>query len=685
MANLHYEILTDPGQLQVSGKGKDEESPGAVHIVVSNPSASSVTLYELEVAVPFGNGKTHLTAHVDRIRARLGASTLSSSVGLSENWNGSTGTYRLEALSGVRLRKGEVLVIELTDFPVSSEEGLVRLSVAEDSHGRGPRADHLVTLSLLKHAPRVPRNFRADNTLLGPAEQVTLRWDGPEDLDYKIQGPVGSPQPVQQTSGAWHWSPKQGEEPKRDATYVLIATPKSPHQPGYYLTTTVHLRNPEFESVTATGGLSTPWVKGIRHEGRIEFTDAGAKVLDDQRAPGTVEAKAALAETVLATAGVTTPWVKGTDHEGRIRFTDRGAEILDTQQALGAAAADSATVNTLTAQVVTAGSATVDTLAAHTMTADSGTVNSLAAQAVTADTAVVRTGVSTPWVKGTGHEGRIRFTEQGAEILGSGQAPGTVAAATADVDSVRTGLVRGRDGGAGWVRFPADGITVGHGDGGDLGVVTAERVRVTGVNTTWVGDVDGGKGWIEFPRSGANVRRDGAQEWGTVAADKADLNGVNTAWVQGRTTADGWIEFPADGLNVFQGTGDRQWGTVAAGTADLNDVITHRARVKERLHLEGGLTVDGVLETQDGPPRLIVHGRLDAEGDVLASGTVTAAGDLTTKGILRVFGESRLRGKVNANGHLSVRNGESWILHTNDGKVAIQGDLRVHGAFRSDS
>ncbi|MEU8928041.1 hypothetical protein AB0D10_45310 [Kitasatospora sp. NPDC048545] len=35
---------------------------------------------------------------------------------------------------------------------------------------------------------------------------------------------------------------------------------------------------------------------------------------------------------------------------------------------------------------------------------------------------------------------------------------------------------------------------------------------------------------------------------------------------------------------------------------------THRARVRERLTLQGGLTVDNVLETQDGPPRLLVHG-----------------------------------------------------------------------------
>ncbi|MFB0627512.1 hypothetical protein [Streptomyces sp. AB3(2024)] len=548
MANLHYEILTDPAQLQVSGTGKDEESPGTVHIVVSNPNAWFVTLYDLAVTVPYGSGRDHLTVEPDRIEARVTRSTLSPTVDLAEKWDSTTGTYRLESSSGARLRRGEVIVIELTGFPVSSEEGLVLLSVAEESQGRGARNEHLVTLSLLKRAPKIPRNFRAEKTLSSPAERGTLRWDGPDGLNYKIQGPDGPAQTVPQRSGPdWSWSPKPGEEPKRDATYILIATPQSEHQPGYYLTTTVHLRSPEFESVTATHGLSTPWVKGTEHEGRIEFTEHGARILDDR------------------------------------------------------------------------------------------------------------------------------------------QAPGTVTAAALDVDTVSAALVRGRDGGAGWVRFPADGITIGHGPDGDLGVVTADRVRVNGINTTWVGDVDGGKGWIEFPQSGVNIRKDGTQEWGTVAADKADLTGINTSWVQGRTTADGWIEFPANGLNVFQGAGDRQWGTVAAGTADLNDVVTHRARVKERLNLEGGLTVDDVLETQDGPPRLIVHGRLDAQGEVLADRQVTVAGDLTTKGMLRVHGESRFRGKVNANGHLSVRNADAWIMHTNDGQISVQGDLRVHGAFRSDS
>ncbi|MBC3841888.1 hypothetical protein GXW82_21820 [Streptacidiphilus sp. 4-A2] len=182
-----------------------------------------------------------------------------------------------------------------------------------------------------------------------------------------------------------------------------------------------------------------------------------------------------------------------------------------------------------------------------------------------------------------------------------------------------------------------------------------------------------------------NVRKDGTREWGTVAAHRADLDGINTKWVQGPTAGDGWIDFPPAGLNVFQGAGDHQWGTVAAGKADLNDLLTRRGQIKERLTLQGGLTVDNVLETQDGPPRLIVHGRLDAEGEVNANRGVVVGGDLSTNGILRVHGESRFQGKVNANGHLSVRNGGAWILHTNDGQVSIQGDLRVHGAFRSDS
>ncbi|MEU7205368.1 hypothetical protein [Streptomyces sp. NPDC045470] len=542
MSNLHYEILTDPGQLQVSGTGKGEESPGTIYIVVSHPGPDPVEFRYLQLKVPHGTGEGDLTEDPSRITPpQIIRNNWRDQNHLESDWDPTTGMYTLRERAPARVivEKGDSLVLELKDFPVSPKEGLVQLSLAEYSKA-GLWKRHYITLSVLKRAPKEPRNFRAEQTLLAATEKVVLRWDGPADLDYQIQGPDKNPQPVQGSGPHWQWTPNPGDEPKRDATYILIAT-RAGQQPGYFLTTTVHLRTPEFDSVTATNGLRTPQIEG------------------------------------------------------------------------------------------------------------------------------------------TTHQGRISFTAQGTEILGNTQVQGTVSAVTADVDSVIASVVRGRDGDAGWIRFPSDGITVGHGAGADLGAVTADRIRVNGVNTAWVGDVDGGKGWIDFPQSGVNVHKDGTQSWGDLAADKADLNGVNTKWVQGPTADDGWIEFPAAGLNVFQGGGSRQWGTVAAGTADLTDLFTDRAQVKERLTLQGGLSVEDVLETQDGPPRLIVHGRLDAEDEVHTDQGVEVGGDLA------VQGDATVTGKTNANGHLAVRSDDGWIVHTDDGQVSVKGGLRVHGAFRSDS
>lgn len=548
MASLHYEILTEPAPLQVSDAG--EEHQGTVYIVVSNPTMDEVIWYSIEVRVPCGQADGDLTADPKTITARVERNTATKP---GEEpvvaWDDSTGVLTVTARPNALFQEAGSMALVLDGFPVSSAAGLVLLHVTERAANGARVQKNPVTLSLLKQLPTVPRNFRPRESLVAAGQDVVLQWDGPDTLTYWIQGPDGSPEMVtpKQGTGGWQWSPAAGREPKRDATYTLMATSPGRQQPGYFLTTTVHLRSPEFESVTATGGVRSPWVEG-------------------------------------------------TTDKGRITFTTTGAQIRDAAEALG-----------------------------------------------------------------------------------------TLSAARADTETVTATWVRGRESDAGWIRFPSDGIRVGRGGGEDLGTVTADKVSVNGINTQWVGDRDSGKGWVEFPRSGVNVRKDGNQDWGTVAADTADLNGINTKWVQGRTAADGWIEFPPSGVNVFQGAGSRQWGTVAADKADLNDVVTHRAQVKERLTLQGGLSVDNVLETQDGPPRLIVHGRLDAEGEVQANHTVTVNGDLSTLGMLRVQGESRFHGKVNAGAHLSVRNGHEWIIHTNDGKIAINGDLRVHGAFRSDS
>ncbi|MFE9796541.1 hypothetical protein ACFYRL_32965 [Streptomyces goshikiensis] len=540
MAALSYEILTDPVPLQTSGSDDAQTSvAGTVYIVVSNPTTDWVPWYQIEVVLPCGKEAGDLTDRPDMIKTGIEPYAVRFGDVPKDEWDAGTRTFTVSAALGGLFTPGDSMVLSLDGFPVSDKEGLVRLTVNEISGGDpgdGVRT-HPLTLSLLKRAPKAPRNFRPEEALVDGGENVILVWDGPDTLTYTIEGPDGLSVPVPQRSGPdWRWSPGPDDAPLRDATYTLVATSPDGRQPGYFLTTTVAVRRPEFEAVTATQGLFAP---------RIEGT------------------------------------------------TDKGVIVL---------------------------------------------------------------------------------TEDGVEVLAADGEPGLVSAGKADVEGVTTRWVRGRDAAAGWIEFPAAGLNV--------------------------------------------FRGEGDRTWGTVAADKADLNGINTAWVQGRDAAAGWIEFPAAGVNVFRGEGDRQWGTVAADKADLNDLVTDRARVKDRLTLDGGLTVTDVLETQSGPSRLIVHGRLDAEGELSAAQNVSIGGELSVSGELRasqsaevagtvvasdltvrgklrtnheqfkliVEGESLFREQANANGGLAVRNEHAgWLVHAKGEQVSIQGDLRVHGAFRSDS
>ncbi|MFD6464940.1 hypothetical protein [Streptomyces goshikiensis] len=540
MAALSYEILTDPVPLQTSGSDDAQTSvAGTVYIVVSNPTTDWVPWYQIEVVLPCGKEAGDLTDRPDMIKTGIEPYAVRFGDVPKDEWDAGTRTFTVSAALGGLFTPGDSMVLSLDGFPVSDKEGLVRLTVNEISGGDpgdGVRT-HPLTLSLLKRAPKAPRNFRPEEALVDGGENLILVWDGPDTLTYTIEGPDGLSVPVPQRSGPdWRWSPGPDDAPLRDATYTLVATSPDGRQPGYFLTTTVAVRRPEFEAVTATQGLFAP---------RIEGT------------------------------------------------TDKGVIVL---------------------------------------------------------------------------------TEDGVEVLAADGEPGLVSAGKADVEGVTTRWVRGRDAAAGWIEFPAAGLNV--------------------------------------------FRGEGDRKWGTVAADKADLNGINTAWVQGRDAAAGWIEFPAAGVNVFRGEGDRQWGTVAADKADLNDLVTDRARVKDRLTLDGGLTVTDVLETQSGPSRLIVHGRLDAEGELSAAQNASIGGELSVNGELRasqsaeiagavvasdltvrgklrtnheqfkliVEGESLFREQANANGGLAVRNEHAgWLVHAKGEQVSIQGDLRVHGAFRSDS
>lgn len=88
-------------------------------------------------------------------------------------------------------------------------------------------------------------------------------------------------------------------------------------------------------------------------------------------------------------------------------------------------------------------------------------------------------------------KGRAVFTPEGVDVQDQNHSDlGTLRAKKADVDSVTTGLVRGRTSDAGWIGFPDGGVGVHHGPTSAPGVITAERADVAGVNTRWVGNHD---------------------------------------------------------------------------------------------------------------------------------------------------------------------------------------------------
>jgi hypothetical protein len=119
---------------------------------------------------------------------------------------------------------------------------------------------------------------------------------------------------------SFSWSP--GSVPRRGTTYTLMAGtgPGQPQGQGYFLTTTVHARIPEFES-----GTRTPWAGGTTKKGHVTFSTAGVEVRDENGAWGTVSAdKADLNDLVTKRAEVKDQLTVGggmkVSHDGTLLF-----------------------------------------------------------------------------------------------------------------------------------------------------------------------------------------------------------------------------------------------------------------------------------------------------------------------------------------------------------------------------
>ncbi|MBC3841890.1 hypothetical protein GXW82_21830 [Streptacidiphilus sp. 4-A2] len=224
MASLNYEILTDPAP-QVPEAG--EESRGAVHIVVSNPTFNEVIWHSVEIRVPVGQADSDLTVDPKTVDVRVEQNTgTKPGEDPSVVWDDNTGVLTVTAKDNTYFREAGSMALVLDGFPVSSKPGLVLLHVTERAANGAYVQKHHATLSLLKQEARAPRNFRPEESLVAVGGDVLLRWDGPEGLDYQIQGPDGlleTVPPLAKSQTGWEWRPKPGQEPKRDATYTLIA------------------------------------------------------------------------------------------------------------------------------------------------------------------------------------------------------------------------------------------------------------------------------------------------------------------------------------------------------------------------------------------------------------------------------------------------------------------------------
>lgn len=344
-ALLNYAIVTDPTSLPASQPGMP--SVGRVYVVVSNPHLQPVTWNSIEVEV-----SGDLTSRPQDVSTSAEIDPPTPQVALDFRWDSSKRVFRVfvPPRLALTMSPGDSIVLKMENIVVSDTERLALLKIHEVAWGGDDRRAqpsggdfYSVTHALVKSAPKVPRNFRPDKSMVDvdAREDVVLRWDGPDNLAYWIQYPGGKvrvPQPpgprVTQRSYEWKVSPA----PKRGTTYTLVAGTDNPVQEGYFLTTTVHARIPEFES-----GTRTPWVEGTPNKGRVTFSAEGVEIRNQTGRWGTVAADKADVH------GVNTKWVQGrTADDGWIDFPKSGVRVFrDGQNELGTLKAEKADLDDL--------------------------------------------------------------------------------------------------------------------------------------------------------------------------------------------------------------------------------------------------------------------------------------------------------------------------------------------------
>jgi hypothetical protein len=290
---LDYAVITDPASLVASGP--DGPSVGTVYLIVSNSHAADVRCTSIEVMVP-----AELTSAPESISARIEPDFTVSWEDPRFAWDSADGVFRVTSptttTGAFTVPEGGCMVLVLENVRIDATAGLVLLQLSETAGGgEGSVGEQIrtVKLGLLAKSPNpkkpssdLPRNFRPEKSVVDAGTEVVLLWDGPNDLVYTIRHPYGKDETVPQ--GTYRWSPAPDTAPQRGTTYTLVATSRSGPEPPYFLTTTVHLRNPTFETLTATVGTRTPLIQGTESHGYLTFSSDGLSVLKSTGAFGTV-------------------------------------------------------------------------------------------------------------------------------------------------------------------------------------------------------------------------------------------------------------------------------------------------------------------------------------------------------------------------------------------------------------
>ncbi|MFD4656799.1 hypothetical protein ACFWP2_14365 [Kitasatospora sp. NPDC058444] len=529
---LHYEIVTDPTPLQVSRPGAP--SVGAVYVVVSNTSLSEVKIEHIDVLIPVGTGSGDLTDDVSAIKASVtGTYEKPSGTEPSFAWH-SGSRFRFAFTSGkrVKLPGQESFVLKLENIPVSDQAGLVVIGMNEKAANGGTsinRYPFVTNLALVKQTPLVPQNLRAEIALVDAGDDVVLHWDGPDSLTYWIRYPDGTLEPADPPArpapvrfGPHRHTPALALN--RGTTYTLVAGTTDSNgevQEGYFLTTTVHARIPEFES-----GVRAPWAEGTEEQGRVTFTTGGVRVDNDNGTLGTVLAGTADVNEVR------TEKVRGKGADaGWIELPDTGITVH------------------------------------HGPGPELGAV---VAKRIDAE------GVNTSWVGDrTAGKGWIEFPSAGISVRrDGGQELGTVAADKADLNGVNTEWVQGRGPTDGRVEFPSAGISVRRDGGQELGTVAADKADLNSVTTQWTEGPSGTKSRLAFTDTGVKIT-DPDGHRGTIVAGETNVRSVVTPWVSGPQPGAGWIAFRVEGVDVMRDS-EVSFGTIRAASFEEKDGGTGR-------------------------------------------------------------------------------------------------------------